>query len=104
MRHTLEEVFSAPPDTRTPLRKLASELRELAEEPITFDDLYAVKAAGEAPAMPVIDEDKPGAALRKLAHDVRVAGHAHDVQRFEKVALARRAVRGLTLLNERISR
>lgn len=86
------------------LRSLAGALSQAPVEPITLEDLYAVKTAGEAPVAPVIDETKAGAPLRKLAHAVQVLEHSREVERFEKIAALRRAVRGLTLLNERVSK
>jgi len=86
------------------LRDLAGALSRAQQEPVTFEDLYAVKTAGEAPEAPSGDDALPGAPLRKLAHAVRVAEHTLETERLEKVATLRRAVRGLTLLNERVSK
>lgn len=92
------------------VRALAGALRDLPEPQITWASLNAVKSAGfrSPPPSPAAqeapkDDDRPGASLRKLAHAVRSAEDSRAVQLFEKSALALRAVRGLTLLRERIS-
>lgn len=102
---------SALPETVSgQVRALAGALRDLPEPQITWASLNAVKTAGfrsPPPAPPARevpgDDDRPGTPLRKLAHAVRSAEDSRAVRLFEKSALALRAVRGLTLLRERIS-
>ena len=92
------------------VRALADAMRALPEPPISWASLNAVKTAGFRSAPPVpptrelnADDARPGTSLRKLAHAVRSAEDANAVRLFEKSALALRAVRGRTLLRERIS-
>lgn len=103
-RYTLESVFGAPTDARPALRKLAEGLRAYQEPEITFEELHAVKTAGQAPERIAPEAPGPSEALYKLAFELRVEQHRRDVARIEKVATIRRAVRGLTLLEELVAR
>jgi len=90
------------------LAKLAALLRQLPEPEVTFESLYAVKEANlsaftpELPAAP-IDLGTPGDSLRKLAHACRCEEVARMTRFHEKNARALRAIRGLTLLQERVN-
>jgi len=109
-RPTTKTASVLPESLAGQVRALAGALRDLPEPRITWGSLNAVKMAGfrsPPPAPPARevpeDDDRPSAPLRKLAHAVRSAEDLRAVQLFEKSALALRAVRGLTLLRERIS-
>jgi hypothetical protein len=107
----VQKTAASTMSTSAALRQLGSLLEQLPEPTVTFDSLYVVKEAGfrSVPApqftpSPVIDESKPGAPLRKLAHAVRGIEEAQAVAFFEKNARILRALRGLTLLREQASR
>jgi hypothetical protein len=91
-------------------RKLAELVRAVPEPEVSWASLYAVKEAGyrasfRAPATDLeVDESRPGAPLRKLAHTIRQQDNLRAVQLFQKSAAALKAIRGLTLLRERTSR
>ena len=92
-------------------RKLAELVRAVPEPEITWTSLYAVKMAGFRSSAPEValseddvDETLPGAPLRKLANAVRDQENVRAVEFFEKNAAALRAIRGLTLLREQVSK
>jgi len=92
-------------------RKLAELVRAIPEPEITWASLYAVKTAGFRSAPPAVesystevDESLPGAPLRKIANTVRNHETMRAVSFFQKNAAALRAIRGLTLLREQVSR
>jgi hypothetical protein len=92
-------------------RKLAELLRNVPEPEVSWTSLYAVKAAGYRSAPPMapthatdVDETLPGAPLRKMANAVRDQENVRAVAFFQKNANALKAIRGLTLLREQVSR
>jgi hypothetical protein len=92
------------------IQKLASVLRDLDAPEVTWESLYAVKLAGyraNAPRAALLrtdpDDDRPGAPLRKMAAAVRNFENQQATAFFYKNAAALKAVRGLTLLRERIA-
>jgi len=93
------------------VRALAEAIRQVPEPQISLASLNAVKTAGFRNAPPEIagvdaevDNTLPGAPLRKLASAARVVEDERAVLLYKKSALALRAMRGLTLLRERIAR
>jgi hypothetical protein len=92
-------------------RKLAELLRNVPEPEVSWTSLYAVKAAGYRSSPPraathatAVNESLPGAPLRKLANAVRDQENVRAVSFFQKNASALKAIRGLTLLREQVSR
>lgn len=92
-------------------RALAAAIRQVPEPQVSWASLNAVKTAGfrnPPPELgdfhPEVDDALPGAPLRKLANAARAAEDARAVQLYKQSSLALRAVRGLTLLRERIAR
>ena len=107
---TTKTASALPDSVSGQVRAVAETLRALPDPEISWASLNAVKTAGFRSAPPSLpdsvfpeDDERPGAPLRKLAHAVRCVENTRAVQLFEKSALALRAVRGLTLLHERIS-
>lgn len=92
-------------------RKLAELLRNVPDPEVSWTSLYAVKMAGYRSSPPraathaaAVDENLPGASLRKLANAVRDQENVRAVSFFQKNASALKAIRGLTLLREQVSR
>lgn len=93
------------------VRALAEAVRQLPEPQLSWSVLNAVKTAGFRNPPPVgeydnlaVDDTRPGAPLRKLANAARAMEDERAIQLYKKASLALRAVRGLTLLRERIAR
>ena len=108
---TAHATLSGPVTYGSLTRKLAALVREVPEPVISWESLYAVKTAGyrspaPSPGVHSTDDDdtRPGAPLRKMASVVRGYEDARAVAFFEKNAQALKAVRGLTLLRELVSR
>lgn len=92
------------------VRALAEAVRAIPAPRVTWASLNAVKEAGfrQAPPTPPtrdapVEDDRAGLPLRKLAHALRCEEDARAVHLYKQSALALRALRGLTLLRERIS-
>jgi hypothetical protein len=90
-------------------RKLAELTRSIPEPQVSWASLYAVKQAGyrnSPPSFSLEDADdsdeRPGAPLRKLASAVRNYENVRAGEFFQKNANALKAIRGLTLLRERV--
>lgn len=96
----------APGGAGGDLRGLAGELRKLAEapEPLTYEELYAVRSGAFAlPDVPGAPSGEgPGAPLRKLAHDLRVADRAIAEAKVAQANDILKATGGLSLLRERL--
>lgn len=91
------------------VRKLAELVRTLPEPQLSWGSLYAVKEAGYRSPPPSFvaeapnaEDSGPGAPLRKMAATLRDYENVRAVAFFEKNATALRAIRGLTLLRERV--
>lgn len=90
------------------MHKVAETLRTVPEPVVTMESLYAVKEAGfrdSCPSQPELrapEATGAGAPLRKLAHVVRTFEQERLVRFHEKNAQTLRALRGLTLLRERV--
>ena len=91
------------------VRKLAELVRAIPEPEVSWASLYAVKEAGyrtPAPLVEVNDSDEGegrGAPLRKMANEIRNFENLRAASLFEKSANALKAIRGLTLLRERMT-
>jgi len=92
-------------------RKLAALIREIPEPEVSWASLNAVKVAGYRNPPPPLaqvsmdaEDARPGAPLRKIAQLLRTQEDARAVHLFEKSATALKAIRGLTLLRERVTR
>ena len=92
------------------VRKLAELVRNTPEPELSWTSLNAVKEAGYRSLAPRADEveddfedQRPGAPLRKMANAVRNFENRRATAFFEKNAAALKAIRGLTLLRERMT-
>lgn len=90
-------------------RKLAELVRSLPEPQVSWESLYAVKQAGYRNPPPSFvaevsddNDERPGAALRKVAAAVRNYENVRAGEFFQKNANVIKAARGLTLLRERV--
>lgn len=102
----------APEEARTYgglVHKLASLLRDIPEPEISWASLNAVKVAGYRSTPPrtvkvraKVAGDAPGDDLREMAAAVRNLKNEQAVEFFHKNAAALKAIRGLTLLRERV--
>lgn len=91
------------------VKSLAEATRSIPDVSVSWSSMNAVKNAGFRSPPPslvfldsTVDDEKPGTPLRKLAHALRHVDNERAVQLFEKTALALRAIRGLTLLKEKV--
>jgi hypothetical protein len=90
-------------------RKLAALIREIPEPEVSWArGGGGLRYRNPPPPLAQVSMDaedaRPGAPLRKIAQLLRTQEDARAVHLFEKSATALKAIRGLTLLRERVTR